>query len=330
VRRRRERRSSELTRLDAMTPEQRAAEVARIIAEVDEPEPAPADVEAAVARVLDQRELARTEAAAAAAYDKGRAPDRRPCARCGIESSTRVKPDGSEQPLWHPDGGRYHCGACHSELSFDRLGLTDADRKVAVALRLLGLDKSIPMAAAGSSHSFAGLRLWHHECSDAPPAQHPDGRWQHVDRVQLRSDFDAIVGAYHGHTDGTPSLPPPLGPCPACGVEASYRTAQGIIRCGGCSWERQYVDQGVIYPTSLPSSSTRGSRPGERSPRDRDAAELLGLPLVLPMMGPDPLLGLAEQVGFAYWVEMGWQEPNEKPWAHLDLKRMRRRAKVSV
>jgi hypothetical protein len=326
--RRKPRRSPELRRLDALGIEGRRAEVARIIAEVDQP--APVDVEAAVARVLDQRELARAEAAEQAAYDKGRAPDRRPCARCGIESSTGVKRDRSEMPLWHPDdGGRCHCGACHSELSFDRLGLTDADRKVAVALRLLGLDKNIPMAAAGSSHLFAGLRrLWHYECSDAPPAQHPDGRWQHIDRAQLRSDFDAIVGAWHGHTDGTPPPPPSYGPCPACGTERSYRTPHGIIRCGTCSYERQYIYEGVLYQTGLPSA--RPAHPGERTPRDRDAAELLGLPLDRPAYGPDPLAGLAEQTAFEYFAESDPQEPNDKPWGHLNIKRMRRMAKVSV
>jgi hypothetical protein len=325
--RRRDRRSPEQRRLDKMTSEQRAAEIQRVLAE--ETEPAPVDIEAAVASVLDRRERDRAEAAEQAAYDKGRAPDRRPCARCGIESSTGVKRDRSEMPLWHPDdGGRYHCGACHSELSFDRLGLTDADRKVAVALRLLGLDRSIPLAAAGSPHIFDGLTVWHSQHGDAQPARHPDHRWSHIDRGQLRSDFDAIVGAWHGHTDGTPPPPPSYGPCPACGTDRGYRTPHGIIRCGTCSWERQYVWEGVVYQTGLPSA--RPAHPGERTPRDRDAAELLGLPSDRPAYGPDPLAGLAVQVGFEYFADTGRTEPNEKPWAHLDLRRMRRRAKVSV
>jgi hypothetical protein len=311
---------AELRRLDRLSPEQRKVELDHLAAEaLADPQP---DVEAAVARVLDRRAQALAEQRERDVYDSGRAPNGRPCRRCGIESVQAR----AGMTAWLADGDGYRCGACDAEL-FRTLAEADDDRRVRLAMRLLGIT-SIPIAAL-TPHLFAGhLKVWWYE-QDAPPARHPDARFGHVGLPALQRDWDAVVAGYHGHVDGGVAPPPPLGPCPACGVEASYRTAQGIVRCGACSWERRYVSRGVIYATPLPSPSTRSSlaRPGERSPRDRDAAELLGLPLVLPVTGPDPLFGLAERVGFAYWAETG-REPNREPWGHLDLKRMRRRAKV--
>jgi hypothetical protein len=56
---------------------------------------------------------------------------------------------------------------------------------------------------------------------------------------------------------------------------------------------------------------------------------LLGLWQSVPMVGTDPLGGIAEKCGFKWFWQTGRTTPNPQPWAHLDVKRMRRRLKAA-
>jgi hypothetical protein len=201
--------------------------------------------------------------------------------------------------------------------------------------RLLGRT-SIPLVAMARPDLFRDIPVWWSEFPGATPARSLDGRWAHVDLTALGAAYDAVV-THAGH--GPPGEPPALpvsDPCPACGVgpERHYRmdsrTCSGPV-CGGCGWTRQLVEHwpnedGTTQVNLREHALAAPGRAGERSERDVDAAVVLGLPLEAPSYGPDPLAGLAERVGFRYFAETGRQQPNERPWQHLDVERMRKRA----
>lgn len=145
------------------------------------------DVAALVARELDRR----TAAAEAADADRFRCPTGA-CCYCGLGAVRTPSADGGFAPAWHSDPRGHRCGLCDGEL-FSRIADTDADRRVRVALRLLGLEHSIPLLALGNPQLFADIRLWWFEHPGARPVFDLDQRFAHVDRDRLRADFEAVL-----------------------------------------------------------------------------------------------------------------------------------------
>jgi hypothetical protein len=238
--RRRPRGDPELARLDALTGEQRKAELDALIAEslrADEPRPTPSEPAASVptveqlvaAEVQRQRERD-LQAAEAAAVDRLRCPVGRGCWRCGAEYSW-VRAD--EPDPWDVTPQGAECVWCHNEgVLLDRYGDTDDDRRVRTIARLLD-ETGLPLRAMGDPHAFAGIRLWFSEFPAAEPTVEPEQRWSHIDRADLRTQWDAVA---HGYDPATTE--PEItrdDRCEECGgTERFAERSRTSFPCGVC------------------------------------------------------------------------------------------------
>ena len=146
-------------------------------------------------------------------------------ATAGSRPSATPEPDGTIIPAWTVDGTGHRCVLCDIEL-FMELGITatDADRKVSVAKRLLGLP-GLPLVAVGNPLAFSGLTLWWCEHPGAEPAWSRDERFAHVDVDALRAEWHAVLH---------PPQPPDPRPrrkgtkCPTCGTRTKIAEVQSF------------------------------------------------------------------------------------------------------
>jgi hypothetical protein len=288
------------------------------------------DVAAVVRAELARAEAERTRAEADALYDRGRAPNGRPCTACGIESCLV-----NGAPGWHTDPEPtygYWCAACWRDLHRDCQAV--ADYRVNAIVMLLGC--TIPLRAMGNPGAFAGVRVYWREHPGARPATHPDSRWSHVDKVVLAKQWEAVANP----RVEPPDIPPRTTPCPRCGVcrwRADWRptlwhgppTYEPITIgmrftecCAACGAEPDDRPE----PAREPRLDTNLGRlaPCEA---DRVAAALLGVRDVA--YGEPVVPGLAQRVGFRWFYETGGEDrhrrrPNDEPWHHFDVERARR------
>jgi hypothetical protein len=295
--------------------------------------PSPPDIAALVARELDARAQAATEAA----YDAGKHPSG-PCAYCGAESVVATDPTtGRQESGWCPIGELVVCRLCHitffEEFTWRHVGATpaelDAMRKITLAQRVLGLGTSLPWLAFVSPRLFAGLPIWWHEIGTRPATSEAE-RFRHIDADELRRHWDRII-----RNEPDEIVEPDFGeeyeqlcrrPCPRCGATGSWvrdLSPDPDWRCRHCEHRAAHAD-----PPSLAQLGDRWHNGYlRRNEPDEVVACLLGVDVPEPVFGFDPVAGLARRVGFAW----GWEARGDRhrtatgPWAHLDVPAMRRR-----
>jgi hypothetical protein len=192
--------------------------------------PSSPDVAALVAAEFDRR----TQAAEAVDLDRFRCPSGGGCCYCGAAAVAAVSADG-RSPGWHSDVHGYRCELCDQELH-SRIADTDADRRVRVALKLLGLEHAQPLLAVGNPQRFAGIRVWFYEFPDAVPVWEASQRFAHVDVGHLREAWRAIVA-----------------PAPPAGTRPRRRGA----RCGTCgTWVK--IVEARSSPHGPPTDAAAG------------------------------------------------------------------------
>jgi hypothetical protein len=286
------------------------------------------DIGAAVRAELARQREAEAEAAAEAAWRRAACPSGA-CWLCGLSHCETYDERGRVVSPWHEDtGGRFHCEACDRDL-FDRVGWTDADRKVSVMLDLLGLRHAQPLRAVGDPSAFGHIAVWWSEHDGARPVDAVEERFSHVNTDRLREAFTRVAEGHEIPLPPAPPEPEPLRPhpCPSCG---GFRWATELGRGIYCTASPLcgFDGFGNYGRVNLPTlNDTAG--PGSRPRHDDIVARLLGVWAPVSF-GLDPLLGLAERVGFRYFHEArgaGWPDakPNEQPWGHVDLRSMHRR-----
>jgi hypothetical protein len=192
--------------------------------------PSPPDVATLVAAELDRR----AQAAEAADLDRYRCPSGGGCCYCGAAAVAAVSVDGPA-PGWHSDVHGSRCEACDQEL-FSRIGDTDADRRIRVALRLLDLEHDQPLLAVGNPQAFAHIPVWFYEHPGAAPVWEREQRFAYIDVAALRRQWDAIVAP-----------PPP----------ADTRPRRRGARCGTCG-TRVKIVEACSSPHSPPSDEAAG------------------------------------------------------------------------
>ena len=127
--------------------------------------------------------------------------------------------------------------------------------------------------------------------------------WAHLGRERLAEQVQAARRAIAALTSTTP--------CPYCGVTrtppgtrwtqpAGHNTA---VMCGACAYSFSNHDGGW-WPTGQWRSIAAG--------------QLLGI--------SGRMFRLGEEVGLLFWSESGRTEPNAKPWGHVDMVSIYRRA----
>jgi hypothetical protein len=189
--------------------------------------PTPPDVAALAAAEVARQTRVATEAAEDAEAARFVCPNGGGCAYCGVGAVSVAHADGTSSPGWHSDPRGYRCKVCDREL-FERIGDTDADRRVRVMLTLLDLTHSQPLAAVGNPQAFERIALWHYEHPGAPPVWQREHRFAHVDRTALRRQWDAVLHP-----------PPPVNPwprrrgrrCDACHTHT--KLVETVSRAGG-------------------------------------------------------------------------------------------------
>jgi hypothetical protein len=322
---------------------ERKIEFDRAVARARAPAAAPAarraaarvvpDLSAVVAAELAKQRKAEAEAAATAKIEESRCPTGG-CRYCGVGWATLIDPSkGTETPDWFAEAGGHVCGSCHEE----RAGILfsiEADQKLVIVLRLIGRQHSQPLLAVGNPTLFAGLAVYWHEHPGAEPQVGP---WGHVDVDSLRAGFEKIEHGFHGPNARPEPPPEPLLDiaCAACGGQRWVRRVEFVgdrrrepIVCAGCDLWRPETDLGYAE-THFPGQAREEVPSGSRALADDTCARLLGLWQSVPMVGTDPLGGIAEKCGFKWFWQTGRTTPNPQPWAHLDVERMRRRLKAA-
>jgi hypothetical protein len=321
---------------DLLSPKERAGEerarafeaaVAAAQADLDAmdgppaPVPPPPDVAALVAAELARHRQAEAAAIEAAEADRFACPTGA-CAYCALGAVRTPNAEGGFSPAWHTDPHGHRCGICDGEL-FSRIADTDADRRVRVMLRLLGLEHSQPLRALGNPEAFAGIPVWHYEHRGAPPVWTEADRFAHVDRDRLRQQWDVVARPRR-------EVPPEViaehsQPCPRCGAAA---WCYGEVGHAGVDYVCRHCGhvRGEPLPPGLPDTARRPWR----TEADVAAARLLGVPLAAPIYDHqhDPVLGLAARAGFTWAAEARGdrhRRATSEPWAHLDVAKMRRR-----
>jgi hypothetical protein len=318
----RRRRSAELARLDELGPEGRQAEIQRILAAGTEP--APVDVEAAVHRVLDQRQREQADRRERAAYDAGRSPSRTPCTHCGIESIEVA----SGRP-WHidPVGGHY-CALCDRRFC-GTPGAIDADRRLSLIVELLGV--GVPIRVLDNPQLVAGIPVWHREHPGAPPATTFAERFRHIDREQLRSQWEAIA---YPRADVSATRFEKREPCPRCGCDSAWgkitmptRGWAPAIENGEyvTGWDGQPVYRETFdsYELTVCVGCAYPHSPGE-VPADMDIDEFTAVFILRDPRRIAP--GVAEALGVRWWSDAPRRRANTRPFGHIDMPAVRRRA----
>jgi hypothetical protein len=227
----RRRRTPEHRRLDRLGPEGRRAEIARLAESLDvadprpaSPEPAPS-VEQVVARELARVRQVERQMVEQAELDRRRCPVGRGCWRCGVLYSDTDDP----QP-WDVTAEGAACVWCHNDgVLLDRYGDTDDDRRVRTIARLLG-ETGLPMRAVSDPHAFAGIGLWFSEHPDAAPSVGEEQRWSHLDRAELRAQWNAIASGDGVGLPEVPEIEEGRTACKECGCREWFPAQESTTR----------------------------------------------------------------------------------------------------